>query len=267
MKQAVFLVMAFSAVSGSATVLGRVRTAEAGRSEGSHVLRGSGKAIIADGHAAASAAVPVPTITHEKEAGSGYAEGSPLFARQEETAKLKNNKDNKVGWRSWLSAVKYKLGGDFVYILLVLLIAFLYRRHKSVSLVHQVHGFEGDSFTYGFFDIPGCIAEWKITVMAFFCPAIRWADNVSEDKVPMLKFWAALLLFLILTIMGPWTAGIASVVLALVGMYFRQRLRFYFGHGPRTLKTLGLDALAWFCCPCCAIVQEAREVEKVHRKN
>eukprot|EP00419_Tripos_fusus_P052542 CAMPEP_0172807660 /NCGR_PEP_ID=MMETSP1075-20121228/7148_1 /TAXON_ID=2916 /ORGANISM="Ceratium fusus, Strain PA161109" /LENGTH=411 /DNA_ID=CAMNT_0013646683 /DNA_START=122 /DNA_END=1357 /DNA_ORIENTATION=- len=71
-------------------------------------------------------------------------------------------------------------------------------------------------------------------------------------------------------VLGPWAClGIYLLMLIpmMVGIMYRRKLRDVFGHEPKTTMSLVVDVLSWCCCPCCAISQEAKEVEKVLPKR
>mmetsp|Transcript_102809 Transcript_102809/g.320323 ORF Transcript_102809/g.320323 Transcript_102809/m.320323 type:complete len:347 (-) Transcript_102809:10-1050(-) len=78
--------------------------------------------------------------------------------------------------------------------------------------------------------------------------------------------WATLLVALALFgHLGPLAfAGAGSLlgICVAVGVVYRQRLRRALGHSPAKRKILNLDVIAWCCCLCCVLSQEAREVER-----
>jgi Cys-rich protein (TIGR01571 family) len=157
-----------------------------------------------------------------------------------------------------------------VYILFVVLAAFLYTSMQSSPrkarspLEDEAHG-DGcfDNLTLGLFDVRQIDQDWPNYMMACFCPAVRWAGTVSaEEEAPVLGFWAALLLVLALNLLGPVTNGATCLLLVPLAVYFRQRFRRHGGESAQTPTTVALDVLAWALCPCCALVQEAREAER-----
>jgi Cys-rich protein (TIGR01571 family) len=158
-----------------------------------------------------------------------------------------------------------------VYIVFVVLVAFLYNqlymqsspRKASPPLEDEAHG-DGcfDNLTLGLFDVRHINQDWPNYMMACFCPAVRWAGTVSAEEAPVLGFWAALLLVLVLNLLGPVTNGATCLLLVPLAVYFRQRLRSHDGESAQTPKTVAFDVLAWAFCPCCALVQEAREAER-----
>eukprot|EP00929_Paragymnodinium_shiwhaense_P118498 TRINITY_DN9040_c0_g2_i1.p1 TRINITY_DN9040_c0_g2~~TRINITY_DN9040_c0_g2_i1.p1 ORF type:complete len:818 (+),score=91.61 TRINITY_DN9040_c0_g2_i1:338-2791(+) len=165
--------------------------------------------------------------------------------------------------------------GNLSYILLMCLIAYCYRGKKGIP--PQEYPYQGDEFTHGFCACCEDVGEGgDICLCGWCCPGVRWAQTVSHPKVNFLAFWPALLIFMILAVLSgcvstayksaregvEWTA-IFGYLLLLLGVYHRQKLRAVFGHSPGTLKTVFLDLLAWHCCPCCAIIQEAKEVDYV----
>lgn len=107
-----------------------------------------------------------------------------------------------------------------------------------------------------------CLEDPKLSLFSFVCPCLRWADTLDKaNKKPILQYYVAALLFALLLLLDPITAGISLLVLVLVATYFRQKLRSEFSL-PAGGSTIWEDFLSYFCCFCCAVVQEARHVER-----
>eukprot|EP00929_Paragymnodinium_shiwhaense_P041970 TRINITY_DN217_c0_g1_i1.p1 TRINITY_DN217_c0_g1~~TRINITY_DN217_c0_g1_i1.p1 ORF type:complete len:381 (-),score=89.84 TRINITY_DN217_c0_g1_i1:112-1254(-) len=167
-------------------------------------------------------------------------------------------------------SIKDVLMSSLPYILLVCAVAYWHHQRKKV-VPPQKMGHEGDEFTHGFCDIMDRSEAGNICLWSFCCPAIRWAETASDSKVNFLSFWPALLVFIGLSTLAAACRNTGHALLgAVVGTLFlytvvthRQKLRGIFGHSPGTVKSVLLDTLAWACCPCCAIIQEAREVEYI----
>lgn len=133
-------------------------------------------------------------------------------------------------------------------------------------LNHKVHPGENmdpntvqtlSSFKYGPFD---CLNRPDISLWACFCPAIRWADNVSTMGV-LRSFWVAWLLWIGFQMLAAESQDlIAWILVSLVGALFRHelRLKFQMAVGGAIFFQ---DCLLYCFCPCCAITQEARQVE------
>jgi Cys-rich protein (TIGR01571 family) len=219
--------------------------------------------------------VPMPTVSHKKTAGDGYSETSPLYEKQEAIRKfLETVEAEEESIQSSLLASARQhwttlLTSGLVYIILVLIVAALYRTNKSELRDAEIPSTEGDTFSFAFFDCIRLKYDFLyMCLLACCCPAIRWADTVSAVKVGIMSFWPALILALALSVLGPLTGGVTLIAFAILGVAVRQRLRVYFDHAPHQPKTLFLDCMAWCCCfQCCALVQEAREVEYVRRKQ
>jgi len=203
----------------------------------------------------------MPKIEHEKEPGNGYSPGSPLYAKQQA-----QSTSGKVA-----ASKGYILGGVLLQIFLLILCAALYRACKRQDdMETKTRPWKGQDFTY-----PLCACnfaeDWGICLMSLCCPLIRWADTISAEQVQLLPFWAAVFLviglyvviFLIsMYIIGLEWAILFDLVLIVLGVHYRQKLRLHFGHDPYTASTMCQDCLIWCFCTCCAVVQEAREVEK-----
>lgn len=88
----------------------------------------------------------------------------------------------------------------------------------------------------------------------------------SNPALQILDVFAMLTYRGSIDILGPVTSmGVYLLfwVTIALGVFYRQKLRAIFGHEPISVKTMGLDILSWWCCQCCVISQEAKEVERV----
>jgi len=114
----------------------------------------------------------------------------------------------------------------------------------------------------------GCFGDPKICILGTCCPAMRWAntlDNPDEVGRKILPYWKAFFLFFTLGLLHIYTWGISSLMIVAMGVYYRQQLRKRFELESGSGSSIAQDILAWFCCLCCAIVQEARETKEVRR--
>lgn len=233
------------------------------------------------------------TVEHQKVAGNGYVEGSPLYERQE-ALKAKEKKEKKTTLNEALAAGdltaawkalpwEYLLAlfaGQLIWVLLIILVAYIYRMRKpQLSEVAPGIREAKDAWAYSLFDTAGMTGEdLQLCGMACCCPAIRWADTMSSPKVAFpeqeewgiykehtgLSFWKALTMIVVLAFLGPWTLQLTTIILLGVLVYYRQKLRVIFNHSPGG-RSYPHDCLILCCCTCCTIVQEAREVEKVRK--
>jgi len=211
---------------------------------------------------------PMETVKHGKEAGGGYMPSSPLYRKQQE---IQAQQASALTPMVPADLAKHKtqfMWTFLIQIVLILLVAFVHRRFRQEPDIDKLY-MPGGEFYKGFCDC-NCAQDWPICLCALLCPIIRWADTVGAEHVQLLPFWAAIfawlsieiVIFLLsLYIIGPELASELTIILIFLGVYYRQKLRVLYGHNPYTCKTVCIDCLAWLCCPCCAIVQEAREVE------
>jgi len=226
------------------------------------------------------------TVVHKKEAGNGYLKGSPLYKKQEALEKktvweaLKTF-DFKAAWKAitW-KHIGYVFIDQFIWVILVLLVAYFYQKNKPMLSEKSSSFIENrPDWKYGLFDCSDMFSsDLSICGMACCCPAIRWADTMSNPKVAFhekedwgayneqtgLTFWKALAIVIVLVFLGPFTLHISTLVLFCVFIYYRQKLRVIFHHSPGGASYVW-DCLAYCCCACCAMVQEAREVENVRK--
>lgn len=158
--------------------------------------------------------------------------------------------------------------GISVYLFLVLVSAVVYYSWRDQKYprpgIHVRRQFK--------FGLCSCFEEPRLLLFAICCPMVRWADTLDKgnDHGSLLPFWHALtplliLLFayLFITLVIAWPFLGATAFFAIVGIevFYRQRLRQRFGIAAFTPRILMIDIITWLFCPCCAIVQEAREVE------
>jgi len=125
---------------------------------------------------------------------------------------------------------------------------------------------DGD-FRHGFCS---CLETPLLCCFSCCCLPLRWGDTVK--MVGMLGFWVAVLIFFSLDFIVNmiaeefghihWTITMIIIPLpiTLLGTVYRQQLRVAFNMDQKPI-TVAVDLIQWCCCPCCAIIQEARHVE------
>jgi len=113
------------------------------------------------------------------------------------------------------------------------------------------------------FGLCECLGDVRVCFCGLLCPAIRWADTVSEDKGGFLYFSSAFLLMMGLgmLVLCPLTGAFAWLAITVVGVCYRQKIREKHGLESHSLPSYLEDAFAWCCCAYCALCQEARQVE------
>lgn len=114
-----------------------------------------------------------------------------------------------------------------------------------------------DIFNNGRF---GCLKTPRLCLCACLCPALRWADTIDMADlatIPMAMglFFASC--FIDDFVYMPAFFGIFTCLLLL---YYRHILRQRLDLPNWTVSSCFSDLLYIFCCPCCAIAQEARVV-------
>lgn len=221
------------------------------------------------------------TIRHQKIAGNGYVEGSPLYEKQQkEQADEAGNAPpiHEGAFEEYKKALtkqfSYVMVSILIYALLVIVVAYFYHaKHDLAPLRHRPRGanppmgpeWMACGFAHNLFDFHNLGTDWSICVMAFCCPLIRWADTISKAISPPMGFWAALLALLFLACLGPLTFGLSGLVLLIVWIVWRTKLREMYGHSHHK----GFAAFEDICLICCCggifnpclVAQEAREVE------
>lgn len=154
------------------------------------------------------------------------------------------------------------------YMLTTVLVAFLYMNviTKSVGPKLPDHEIRTDEFQFGAFECSDVGRDWYICLCGWCCDWVRWADTASHPQIDFLAFWPALFITAVLASTATITFGFTIPILLLIVVYCRQRIRLAYGLPAGTFSVLAWDCCLWTCCPCCAIVQEARQVEYVESR-
>lgn len=145
----------------------------------------------------------------------------------------------------------------------VLLVAYWYNNEKKFPPACDEEAtitLEDGAFKYG---LCSCFDDLKLCALSFCCSPIRWADTIR--MMGFMQFWPALGLYLGLSVLDTVVMGWAGLVLVAVCIYYRQKLRERFGMPHGSCGSIFGDCLTYLCCSCCAIIQEARQVEDAWR--
>eukprot|EP00429_Kryptoperidinium_foliaceum_P080497 CAMPEP_0176224328 /NCGR_PEP_ID=MMETSP0121_2-20121125/21196_1 /TAXON_ID=160619 /ORGANISM="Kryptoperidinium foliaceum, Strain CCMP 1326" /LENGTH=315 /DNA_ID=CAMNT_0017563575 /DNA_START=81 /DNA_END=1028 /DNA_ORIENTATION=+ len=184
-----------------------------------------------------------------------------------------------------------ELVGTFTGFAIYTAFAALYLRNRARFYPAERMVVEGGEeafmeFRHGLFS---CFERPSLSIMACCCPALRMADTVYTMGI-LSSFWSA---FFVLALIYTSTqasmttnlevtehsvgAGrsiglklllllmvqkvVDLLVFPLLGAALRGELRSKFRMKERDSGTLFRDTCTWFWCSCCAMVQEARQVE------
>lgn len=184
-------------------------------------------------------------------------EGAGFFIYMKESEKEFWTRYNKAFWE--------KMTGIAFYLAQIFLVAFLYMsfcKHSAAPKLPESQ-VRTEEFQYGVFDASDLLRDNQICLCALCCPWIRWADTASNPTINFLAFVPALFITALLSSAGTVTFGCSIPILILILVICRQRIRDAYGLPSGTCAILLGDCLLWTCCPCCAIVQESRQVEYV----
>jgi len=241
----------------------------------------------------------MPITKHNKEAGGDYNKGSPLFKKQEarKVGGVPTVKDEKPHAKADLKdgvSIKTPAEEDMIYpstwwemyggrknhvqkglttfisyFIFVMFTALIWMkcaggRWKRVTEERKNTPLVG--FAYGLFALDHCGAHHGgICIMAWCCAPLRLADTYAKEPFPLIaSFWFALILVTTLFGLEQLTLGLSYLVFVLLAIYYRQQLRKQFGL-PRGAGSWCTDLVTWCFCPCCAIAQEARQVDFVKK--
>jgi len=99
-------------------------------------------------------------------------------------------------------------------------------------------------------------------LLACCCPGIRWADTMRMAGIT--SFFTGIFLFAFLSSVASATAGLTGLILLCILTARRQSLRAMFQIPSGTIGTYLTDCCVYCWCPCCAIIQEARQMEEAY---
>lgn len=241
----------------------------------------------------------VKTVIHIKAKNGGYRKGSPLYKKQEgidgkKKGKQKNTevevhdlakeassimKDGLfVGkWHFWPD-IYSSLASVSVYAVLVLVAAFLHKRHMVSGPLGAGAKVEDTGlalptwtkcgFAFSLCDCGNFVADLPICLTALCCPIVQWASTASRSPNPFLSYWKAVAILLAMVVLVPFTYGLSALVAAFLFVRRRTSLRKSYNHSHPETRSMFEDVGLVFCCPsflCCQLVQEAREVEHTNQ--
>lgn len=188
---------------------------------------------------------------------------------------------NDVGhWNGTCTLYAVSAGFVFFGALLPIIVAVVYKRkvtnkRKPFQTVQATvpHLQTKSGFRFGLFD---CFEDCNACLHGFCCSYVRVADTHSTAGV--MAFWLVIFTPLIVTLcvavieviaqlLGTTGAnnysGLVSVLVAVIFGGKRVELRKKMGHAEVGCSEAMLDVLTWWCCGCCATIQEARSVDAV----
>jgi len=246
----------------------------------------------------------MPVTKHNKTAGDDYNPGSPLYEKQEKLKKAGGGKpvtsakissggdntlvgglpsevppqdkvlDNKYWWNSRGGSQGHLEKGIvfflqyFIFVLLIALVWIKCLGGRARTGVEERKN-TGVSFGYGLFSMEHCLGggghHSKVCLCSWCCAPIRLADTYAKEPFALVNgFWSALILVTCLFGLSQLTFGVTQLIFFCLALHFRQKLRLQYG-----LESGGMtwmeDFCTWFWCPCCAVAQEARQVEFVKK--
>lgn len=168
-------------------------------------------------------------------------------------------------WKEWLYDRQWLVRTMVALIQLIpFLIAaliydkFRYQKNLFSQKPLQSSGGLSPHFSYSLFT---CHQDWKICLLACCCFPLRWADTM--EKAPrgrLLRYWVAVLIIILLNALSPLLAGVTTIIALVVCTVMRQKLReqLWISFGGVSILE---DCCVYLWCSCCAVVQEARQVE------
>jgi len=168
-------------------------------------------------------------------------------------------------WNDYNKAFWEKMVGICLYLIQIFIMAFLYMQFCKQSAIPKLPESQvrTEEFQFGAFDASECARDCQMGICAACCPWIRWAETASKEHISFLAFIPGLFITALLASAGAVTFGASIPILLLIVVLCRQRIRDAYGLPSGTCGILFGDCLLWICCPCCAIIQEARQVEYV----
>lgn len=159
-----------------------------------------------------------------------------------------------VRMRPETNFVYFFLDWAVVAVLSFIFAAFFYTRRRITGLEHTAQ--PERTFQRGHLE---CCSDPTTCCTALMCPWTRWADTVSMAK--FMRFWEAFWLIAFLTLLD----YLCGFVVALLLVYWRQKLRKELNLRHGDCPTYTRDCCFAFWCPCCLIAQEARVMNEACR--
>lgn len=189
-------------------------------------------------------------------------------SRGKHTSKINVTETEEQYWDRQNKSFWEQVVGISTYMVTTLIVGFVYMQFitKSVGPKLPDSMIRTDEFQYGAFECGDVGQDWYICLCAWCCQWVRWADTASHPQVDLLAYWPALFITALLSATATITFGTTMPILLLIVVHCRQRIRVAYGLPSGTFSALAWDCCLWLCCPCCAIVQEARQVEYVESR-
>jgi len=265
-----------------------------GRAAPSLSLRGRADAAA---HGSSLLVRDMPVTTHDKDAGSGYNQGSPLYEKQQATGKKKAPEPPNAGltvpsevpkpqnldandvqkvpgqvegyvkkrFNFW-TGVYYFFSMVITWTLLGLIWVKAIGRHK---VGYKERERDPRGFSYGLLSLDHCFGHHaNVCLCAWCCFPLRLADTYSKEPHSLISsFMKAVVMVSVLLALMELSVGFSHIVFIGMAVYFRQQLRKVYSLPNGTCSTFTEDCLTWWCCPFCAAAQEARQVEFVTTKD
>lgn len=136
-----------------------------------------------------------------------------------------------------------------------------YKENPTPVESNASDGLKDGEWKYGIFD---CFSDPAICLFTCCCSPIRWADTLQ--MAGLMSFWQALGLLAGLEVLNILLLGLCVWILILITqVVFRQKLRAKFGMDAGDCPTVAGDACLYCFCFCCAVVQEARQLEEAYK--
>lgn len=236
----------------------------------------------------------MPKTEHDKEPGGGYKKGSPLYEKQQELKKAGPPKKpdtptespvdgaDLTDWEkeaeyithphrspyylSW-AGVRYFLGYLITWLLLALLWQYcgIFSWRSQKGYLERKSEYSG--FSYGLFSLDHCYKggdhHVNVCLCSWCCAPLRIADTWSKEPFAVMtrNFYVTLIVVCLLLGLGPWSGNLSLFIFFCVAVIMRQKMRQQYGMEHGNCSTYFQDCFTWWCCPCCAIAQEARQAE------
>jgi len=154
----------------------------------------------------------------------------------------------------------------FMSMICLLICAFGYTRVKKDAVYppqdgtdHSVQALSTGKWRYGMFD---CMHDSHICLISCCCPCIRWSDTMR--MAGLMAFWTAIFVMGFLGAASSLTGGLALLVMLCLATYRRQQVRKLFGMNSGDATSYCEDCCLYIFCSCCAIAQEARQLEEAY---
>jgi len=218
---------------------------------------------------------------------SRIAVGSPVIATTTPADAVTSSVRVAIGdiWRrvvpkarAWVHVFAGLIVQNLLYIALVVVCAFIYNTRRATFWRKKTPAAPSDHFNHGLFDCCNGTRNRWLTLFVCCCWPLRWADTMDKarnlrtapasgrwapdaDPKGLPSYWWGLVIMLGGLFISPLSAGLWGLFFCIYATFARHQFRQKLEMKDRGAVQVVGDFCSYCWCSCCAMVQEALEVE------